>query len=333
LENQARVVKRRYLTVATKFKSLERLLNVRDLWSILRTAAAGWVADDAASMGAALAYYCLFAIAPILIIALAVVGSVVGPDTAQRQVLSQIPSLVGTSGAAAVRDLVLSAHYSSQRGIAAVIGVIAAIVGATSVFQELQQALEKIWKSPAVANSEVWWRFVRVRFLSIGLLVGIGFSLLVSLLASAALNAFSHWLSGVLPPLLGWVYWLNFVISFGMTSVLVAMIFKFTPRERMAWKDVWAGAFFTATLLNVGKALIGAYLGSTITSAYGAAGSLLVLLLWIYYSAQIFLFGAEFTCAFAYARGSRVTQTPIDAQLTGRIAPLSSFITSRENQK
>jgi membrane protein len=163
----------------------------------LRAAAAGWVADDASSMGAALAYYCLFSIAPIVIIALAVVGSVAGPDVAQQQVLSQIPSLVGTSGAAAVRDLVLSAHYSSQKGIAALVGVIAALVGATSVFQELQQALEKIWKSPAAPKTVVWRRFLRVRVLSIGLLVGIGFLLLVSLLASAALNAFSHWLGGL----------------------------------------------------------------------------------------------------------------------------------------
>lgn len=311
MKQGAHVDGRRHLTVAIKLKSLQRLLNVRDLWSILRAAAAGWVADDASSMGAALAYYCLFSIAPIVIIALAVVGSVAGPDVAQQQVLSQIPSLVGTSGATAVRDLVLSAHYSSQKGIAAVVGVIAALVGATSVFQELQQALEKIWKSPAAPKTVVWRRFLRVRVLSIGLLVGIGFLLLVSLLASAALNAFSHWLGGLLPPLLAWAYWLSFVISFGMTSVLLAMIFKFAPRESMAWKDVWAGAFFTAALFGVGKALIGMYLGSSsFGSAYGAAGSLIVLLLWIYYSAQIFLFGAEFTCAFAYARGSRASQMP-----------------------
>lgn len=287
-------------------RAFKRILNVRDLWSITCKAAAAWVSDDASSMGAALAYYSLFSIAPVLIIALAIVGYVFGPEVAQQQVLSQLPDLVGTGGAVAVRDLVVSAHYSNQNGIAALIGIITLIVGATSVFQELQQALEKIWKTPEITPRIAWWRFIRGRVLSLGLVLGIGFLLLVSLVASAALSAASRWLGGFLPPLLYLAYWLNFIVSFGMTVLLFAMIFKYTPRERIPWGDVWVGAIFTTVLFTVGKTLIGIYIGkSTFSSAYGAAGSLIVLLLWIYYSAQIFLFGAEFTCAFAYARGSR----------------------------
>jgi membrane protein len=286
--------------------TLERVLAGRDLWSIVRKAAAAFISDHAASMGAALAYYTLFSIAPVLIIALAIVGYVFGAEVAQQRVLAELPALLGEGGAAAVRDLVLSAHYSNQKGLAAIIGVIALVAGAMSVFQELQQALEKIWKTPEVARSVAWWRFVRARMLSLGLVLGIGFLLLVSLLASAALDAVSQWLGGFLPPLLYWVAWLNYIVSFGMTVVLFALIFKYTPRERIGWQDVWVGAFFTTVLFTVGKTLIGIYLGkSAFSSAYGAAGSLIVLLLWIYYSAQIFLFGAEFTCAFAYARGSR----------------------------
>ncbi len=292
-------------------RTLERLLAGRDLWSIIRKAAAAWVADRASSMGAALAYYTLFSIAPVLIIALAIVGYVFGAEVAQQRVLSELPALLGEGGAAAVRDLVLSAHYSNQKGVAAFIGIIALIVGAMSVFQELQQALETIWKTPEVAHKVAWWRFVRARMLSLGLVLGIGFLLLVSLLASAALGAVNHWLGGFLPPMLYWVAWLNHTVSFAMTVVLFALIFKYTPRERIAWQDVWVGAFFTTVLFTLGKALIGIYLGkSAFSSAYGAAGSLIVLLLWIYYSAQIFLFGAEFTCAFAYARGSRRAQVP-----------------------
>lgn len=289
-------------------RALQRILNVRDLWSITLKAAAAWVSDDASSMGAALAYYSLFSIAPVLIIALAIVGYVFGPEVAQQQVLSQLPDLVGTSGALAVRDLVLSAHYSNQKGLAALIGIIALIVGASSVFQELQLALEKIWKTPEVTPSVAWWRFVRGRMLSLGLVLGIGFLLLVSLVASAALNAVSHWLGSFLPPLFYLAYWFNLLVSFGMTALLFALIFKFTPRERIPWGDVWVGAIFTTVLFTLGKTLIGIYIGkSAFSSAYGAAGSLIVLLLWIYYSAQIFLFGAEFTCSFAYARGSRRT--------------------------
>ena len=283
-----------------------RIPNFRALMSIMGKAASAWASDNASSMGAALAFYTVFSVAPILIIGMSIAGYVFGPQAAQNEVLSQLPGLIGVAGADAVRELILSAHYSDKKGLAAIVGIVALVIGATSVFGELQYAVERIWKTPEPAHSAAWWRLLRGRALSLGMVLGTGFLLLVSLVASAALSALSGWLGGFLPPLRYWLSLLDFVLSFGMTVVLFAVIFKYAPRERIAWGDVWVGATFTAFLFTVGKSLIGIYIGkSSFSSAYGAAGSLIVLLLWVYYSAQIFLFGAEFTCAFAYARGSR----------------------------
>jgi len=289
-----------------------RLPRFRTLISIVVKAVSAWSSDHASSMGAALAYYTVFSLAPILVIGMAISGAVFGPKAAQTQVFSQLPALIGVAGADAVRDLILSAHYSEKKGLAAVVGIVTLIVGAMSVFGELQYALERIWKTPEPLHTRAWWRLVRARLFALGMVLGTGFLLLVSLIASAALSALSAGLGGYLPPpLQAWLSLLDFVLSFGMTVVLFAAIFKYAPREKIAWGDVWVGATVTAFLFTVGKSLIGIYLGkSSFSSAYGAAGSLIVLLLWIYYSAQIFLFGAEFTCAFAYVRGSRVEGKP-----------------------
>ncbi len=277
--------------------------------AIVKKSVSCWLVHDAASMGAALAFYTLFSVAPILVIALAVAGSIFGPHTAETEVLGQLRALTGDSGADAVSNLLSSAHYSDKKGVAAALGLITLLVGATSVFGELQNALDHIWGTPRRKRSAAWWEFIRARILSFGMVLGVGFLLLVSLIASAVLAAFGGWLQahviglGVILPLL------DLAASFVMTVVLFAMIYKYVPRESIAWRDVWIGAAVTAFLFTIGKSLIGLYLGrSSFSSAYGAAGSLIVLLLWIYYSAQIFLLGAEFTCAFAYAHGSRVTQ-------------------------
>jgi membrane protein len=250
----------------------------------------------------------LFSVAPVLIIAVAIAGYVFGADSAQTQVLAQLQALIGAAGATAIHDLLLSAHYSDKKGLAAALGIITLVVGATSVFGELQNALERIWQTPP-AQDVGWWRFVRSRILSVGMVLGVGFLLLVSLIASAALAAFSGWLGAFLPQLKIVLPVLDVTISYGMAVILFAMIYKYVPRETVAWSDVWIGAAVTAFLFTVGKSLIGVYLGkSSFNSAYGAAGSMIVLLLWIYYSAQIFLLGAEFTRVFAYEHGSRVAQ-------------------------
>lgn len=275
------------------------------LWSLVGDTVSAWIKHNASSLGAALSFYTLFSIAPILVIAMAVAGSIFGPHAAEAQVLDQMRGLLGTAGAAAVQSLLSSAHESGVKGIAAAIGVVTLLVGATSVFGELQNTLDFIWKSPR-KDSMVWWRILRSRILSVGLILGVGFLLMVSLLVSAALAALGAWFGTFM------VQWsiilpiVDLVLSLGLTTVLFAMIYKYVPREEIAWGDVWIGGFVTACLFSVGKMLIGLYLGrSSLSSAYGAAGSIMVLLLWIYYSAQIFLLGAEFTHVFAYALGSR----------------------------
>jgi membrane protein len=278
---------------------------VHVFWGVLKDTVSEWIKHNASSLGAALSFYTLFSIAPILVIAMAAAGSIFGPHVAEAHVLDQMRALLGDAGAAAVQSLLSSAHQSGLKGFAAAIGVVTLLVGATSVFGELQNTLDYIWKSPQ-KGSVAWWRILRSRILSVGLILGVGFLLMVSLLISAALAALGAWLgtfmvqwSVILPAV-------DLVLSLGLTTVLFAMIYKYVPREDIAWGDVWIGGLVTACLFSVGKLLIGLYLGrSSLSSAYGAAGSVMVLLLWIYYSAQIFLLGAEFTHVFTYALGSR----------------------------
>jgi len=279
---------------------------IHDVVRIVTKSVLAWFDHNASSLGAALAFYTIFSVAPILIIAVAIAGYVFGADVAQTEVLSQLRALTGDAGAAAIRELLASAHYSDKKGLAAAIGIVTLVVGATSVFGELQNALERIWQTPPPPKSVGWWRFVRGRALSVGMVLGVFVLLLVSLVASAALAAFGGWLGAFLPQLKIVLPVLDLVVSFGMTVLLFALIYRYVPRESIPWGDVWIGAAVTALLFTIGKSLIGVYLGkSSFNSAYGAAGSLIVLLLWIYYSAQIFLLGAEFTRVFAYQYGSR----------------------------
>jgi membrane protein len=275
------------------------------LWGVARDTVSEWIKHNASSLGAALSFYTLFSIAPILVIAMAVAGSIFGAQVAESRVLDQMQDLLGEAGAAAVQSLLSSAHQSGLKGVAAAIGIVTLLIGATSVFGELQNTLDYIWKSPQ-KDQVAWWRILRSRILSVGLILGVGFLLMVSLLVSAALAAVGAWFGTFM------VQWsiilpaLDLVLSLALTTVLFAMIYKYVPREDIGWGDVWIGGVVTACLFSVGKLLIGLYLGrSSLSSAYGAAGSIMVLLLWIYYSAQIFLLGAEFTHVYTYALGSR----------------------------
>jgi membrane protein len=285
---------------------------------IARDTIVAWIKHNASSLGAALSFYTLFSLAPILVIAMAVAGYVFGPSVAETRVLEEMRGLLGDAGAKAVQGLLVSAHRSGQRGFAAALSVVTLLVGATSVFGELQNTLDYIWKTPQ-KDSQAWWRILRSRVLSIGLILGVGFLLMVSLIISAALAALGAWLGAFM------VQWsvilpaLDLVLSLGLTTVLFAMIYKFVPREDIGWGDVWIGGLVTACLFSVGKLLIGFYLGrSSLSSAYGAAGSVMVLLLWIYYSSQIFLLGAEFTHVYTYAVGSRSRRRSRSATRRGR---------------
>jgi len=283
-------------------------LSLRLCGQMAADAFAAWLADRAASMGAALAYYTLFSMAPLLLIAISVAGLIFGPDAARGEIFGQLQGLVGSAGAAAVQQLLESVNRPAGGVAATLLGLGLMLAGATSVFAELQDALDRIWRAPERQVSGLW-SLLRARVLSFGLILGLGFLLLVSMLLSAAAAALQHWWA----PWLGGRQWqlllaglVNDASGFALVTVMVAMIYKVMPRVSIAWSDVWVGALVTATLFSVGRALIGAYLATgAVGSGFGAAGALVAVLVWVYYSAQIFLLGAEFTWVYAHALGSR----------------------------
>ena len=283
---------------------------LKQILDLIRKSVAAWVDDYAPSMGAALAYYTLFSLAPLLIIAIAVAGFVFGEEAARGEIVAQIQGLIGREGAVAVQGLLKSANDPAHDIFATVLSIITLGIGATTVFGELQSDLDRIWRVPAPAKENNLLTLLRTRLLSFGLVLGLGFLLLVSLVASAVIAAFGKWWNGFFE---GWealLHALNFSITFAITTLLIAMIYKFMPRARIAWRDVWVGAAVTALLFEIGKSLIGLYLGKTsVASSFGAAGSLVVLLVWVYFSAQIFLLGAEFTWVYSHEYGSKAAQT------------------------
>jgi len=296
---------------------------LRRLVTVLRKAGSAWVDDRAQSMGAALSYYTVFSIAPLLLIAISVAGLVFGRDAAQGAVVDQLQGLIGESGAQAIQDLLKNVSKPSQGIIATITGVVVLVIGATSVFAELQDDLNRIWEAPTPRKVSTWWAWLRTRLLSMGMIFAIGFLMLVSLAASAAFDAFASWSTSALA---GWeplAHAVNFIVSFVLTTVLFAMIYRFMPQATIEWRDVGIGALVTAFLFAIGKFLIGLYIGkSALASGFGAAGSLAVLLAWVYYSAQIFLFGAEFTWAYAHAFGSHQDKAAdaLPADVAGRPA-------------
>ena len=267
-------------------------------------------------MGAALAYYTLFSMAPLLLIAMAVAGLVFGADAARGEIMMQLQGLLGVAGALVVQELLESVNRPAGGLIATLLGLLLMLVGATTVFAELQDALDRIWRAPARAPGG-WWALLRARVLSFGLILGLGFLLVVSMLFGAALGALQK---GWTPWLASWqitLSVLNTVTGFVFVTAIFAMIYKIMPRARIHWSDVWLGAIVTATLFSIGRALIGAYLSTgAVASGFGAAASLVAVLVWVYYSAQIFLLGAEFTWAFAHTAGSRRDQ-PVAANAPG----------------
>ena len=264
------------------------------LFQLARKAVAAWVDDYAPSMGAAISYYTIFSLAPLLVIVIAVAGALFGRETAQAHIVAQATSLVGHNGGLAVQALLSSASDTDKGLVAGAISAVVLLVGATTVFAELQSALDRIWHVPEKAKPSGLWAVLRARLLSFGLILGLAFLLIVSLIVSAALAAFDSWIGGLLP---GWevlLQGLNALVSFG--------------------------AAVTAVLFEVGKLLIGLYLGkSGLTQSFAAAGSLVVLVAWVYYAAQIFLLGAEFTKVYADAHGS----------LSGRQAQQATEVAAR----
>jgi membrane protein len=273
---------------------------------VIRRSLAAWFKDEASSMGAAIAFYTLFSIAPILLIVMWIAGSFVAPEAVQSQVLAQVQLILCDTGAAAVRTILVSTRDAVHNGYSSAVSVVALLIGATSVFGELQNSLNRIWRTPRAEGNKGLWQALRTRLLSFGLVLCVGFLLLVSLIVSASLEAFSGWLGTVIADWRIVAFALDVALGFVVATVLFAMIYKYVPREKITWGDVWVGALVTSTLFTVGKLVIVVYFGKlAFSSAYGVAGSFLVLMLWVYYSAQIFLLGAEFTYSSAYEYGSR----------------------------
>lgn len=274
-------------------------------WGLIKKAGASWVDDYAPSMGAALSYYTVFSLAPLLVIVIAIAGLVFGQEAARGEVFAQLSGLLGTDAAKTVEELLNAASKPSQGIPSAVVGVVVLLIGATTVFGELQDALDRIWRAPVREGSTGLWGLLRARVLSFGMILGIAFLLMVSLVMSAAVSALGKWWG---PAFGGWELMaqaINALVGFVFTTVVFAMIYKIMPRVSVRWHDVWLGAAITALLFSAGRMLIGLYIGKTaLASGYGAAGSLVVVFVWVYYSAQIFLMGAEFTWVYARTWGS-----------------------------
>lgn len=277
----------------------------RNLWSLCTESIRRWNDDYAQSMGAALAYYAMFSIAPLLLIVISLTGIFFGSEAIRGEIFSQLRGLMGDDGALAVQQLLESVSQPEKSLLATLIGAIVLTIGATTVFGELQDDLDRIWKVPVREKEAGLWRLIRNRILSFGMILGIGFLLLVSLIFNAVLAALSKWWAPIFGEWATVASISNFIISFLMVTAMFALIYKFMPRARILWSDVIVGSLVTALLFTIGKTLIGIYLGeSGVASGYGTAGSLIALLIWVYYSAQIFLLGAEFTKIYAERHGS-----------------------------
>ena len=284
----------------------QTMLHPGQLWRLLKETFTAWSNDKVPRHGAALAYYTVLSLVPLLVVIIAMIGLIFGQEAAQGYILEQIGSLVGPQSAEAIKDMIQRANQPTTGIVATLVAAATLLAGASGVFAQLQDSLNSIWGVKPKEGRGLWG-LIRDRFISVGALLGTGFLLLVSLVLSAALSAFGKWFGGWLPAPEFVLQVLELVISLVVITGLFALMFKVLPDARVAWSDVWVGAALTSFLFTIGKFAIGLYLGkSDVGSAYGAAGSLVILLVWVYYSAQILLFGAEFTQVYANAVGARI---------------------------
>ena len=271
-------------------------------FSLVKHSAIAWVDDGCPRLGAALAFYTIFSLAPVLIIGISVASFAFGRDAVQGHVVAQIQDLVGREAAFTIQAMIENAHRSHSGVLATVIGITTLLIGATAVFGELQDAFNLIWRSQPRHRS-FWLSMILSRLLSFSLVIVLGFLMLASLIVSAAITAFASYLETIVGATGTVLSLINFTTSFSILTLLFALLFRVLPDAPVRWRDVWLGSVITAVLFSLGKFLIGLYLGnSAIASSYGAAGSLVVILVWIYYSAQILLFGAEFTRLYYASR-------------------------------
>jgi membrane protein len=289
-------------------------------WQLLKDTVVAFIDDDALSRGAAIAFYTVTSIAPLLLIVIAIAGLAFGREAAQNAIISQLSGLMGTQTAEVLQSAIASASGKSSGIVATIVGILTLMATASGVFGEMQSALNAIWKVEPKGTTVS--RLIRARATSLGLVAALGFLLMVSLAMSAALTAFGDQINAVLPFGKLFLSVVNFVVSLVLISVLFAAIYKILPDRHLEWRDVIVGAIATAVLFTVGKSLIGWYIGSSaVASSYGAAGALIVLLLWVYYSAEIFLLGAEFTKVYANRHGSKQGKPVAEIGDTRRARP------------
>lgn len=287
-------------------QSIKTLLQRIRIWTLFKETFTAWSNDKVPRHGAALAYYTVLSLVPLLVVIIAMIGLIFGREAAEGQVLEQISALVGPQSAEAIKGMIQRASQPTTGIVATLVAAATLLAGASGVFAQLQDSLNSIWGVQPKQGRGLWG-LIRDRFISVAALLGTGFLLLVSLVLSAGLSALGKWFEGWLPAPEFVLQVLELIISLVVITGLFALMFKALPDARITWSDVWVGAGLTALLFTIGKFAIGLYLGkSDVGSAYGAAGSLVILLVWVYYSAQILLFGAEFTQVYANAVGSRI---------------------------
>ncbi len=266
---------------------------LKRVWTVLKSGLVEWNKNDALELAAAISYYTVFSVAPLLLLVLAISGLVFGEEAVRGEVFGQLRGLMGSDTAKAVEDIIANAQKPKSGVIATIVGIIVLLIGASAVFSQLKASLNKIWKV-APQKTQGVWGMIRGRLLSFAMVLSIGFLLLVSLTINAAFSAASKYFSGFLPDSLPWLEVGYTVISIGLIALLFALIFRVLPEKQVPWKHIWPGAFLTSLLFAIGKHAIGLYLGrSSVASAFGASASVVIIMVWAYYSACIFLYGAS----------------------------------------
>jgi membrane protein len=288
-------------------------MSIKTVWQPVKDTWTDFTSDKATRLAAALAFYTIFSIGPMLLIVIAVAGAVWGREAVSGALVQQIGGLVGEDGGKQIETIIQHAHQSGSGTVATIVGIITLLIGATGLFAQLKDALNTVWEVQTTSRGGWWsiWFLVRDRLLSFAMLLVIAFLLLASLVVSAALSAMGTWMGDVLPLPVSVLQVVNVLVSFAVITLLFALIFKWLPDVKISWRDVWMGAAATSLLFSIGKFALGMYLGrSTLASVYGAAGSMIIILVWVYYAAVIFLLGAEFTQVYARQWGSRIEPKP-----------------------
>ncbi|AFY88546.1 YihY/virulence factor BrkB family protein [Chroococcidiopsis thermalis] len=308
-------------------------MRIKTIISLLRETFTEWNEDKASRLAAALAYYTVFSLAPMLIIAIAIAGAVFGEEAARGEIVTQIQGLVGRDGAKFIETAIEGASKPKAGTIASLISIAVLLFGASGLFAQLQDSLNTIWEvQPKPGRGVIG--ILRDRFLSFTMVLGVGFLLLVSLVLSAGLSGLVNFLGSLLPGIGALLQIANFVLSFAVTTLLFGLIYKVLPDVKIAWSDVWSGAIVTSLLFSIGRFALGLYLGnSSFGSTYGAAGSVVIILVWVYYAAQILFFGAEFTQVYARRYGSRIVPTKNAIPLTEKNRDEQGMRTDRDRRR